>query len=421
MPPFYHYSSHKTKWCEFYWRSHGCKWGHHCTHAHNIWEYRGPDDEFTQNARRADGDFDPIGDTTDGPADAADADAADPAGPATGLPLLSVYDADNPWAAVQDSALEQDDDSINWRDRWTTKPNDSPPDPCGGVLVAPPLLADPPQDALGGVGTVAFLPQDPADRHDDTDTWRGPVLNQRWRDAIVASDWRTDALQRRLMEADDSSTATTALPRDLSWYGVEAPLVQADTPQADPPVQADPPGLEAPPVHHKSYYAGLISREEFLAKLIKEDKLGDQTAANWLGKALSEVKRHDEEATQTLARFCVARCINHVLEKEIEEHDEEKEIEEMKRYLSPCTQTSSSSVDADVDADEEDPALCGVCQGSGFLLQDNCPLCDADADAAAEEEEDEEELDESELDDEQNEIVLDFLDVVDHQQDDTED
>ena len=36
----------KTKWCEFYWRSHGCRHGWNCRHAHTIEEYRGPRDEY---------------------------------------------------------------------------------------------------------------------------------------------------------------------------------------------------------------------------------------------------------------------------------------------------------------------------------------------------------------------------------------
>ena len=32
---------HKTEWCTFYWRSHGCRWGHNCNHAHSWREYRG--------------------------------------------------------------------------------------------------------------------------------------------------------------------------------------------------------------------------------------------------------------------------------------------------------------------------------------------------------------------------------------------
>ena len=32
---------YKTTWCDFHWRSHGCKYGDGCTHAHNIWEFRG--------------------------------------------------------------------------------------------------------------------------------------------------------------------------------------------------------------------------------------------------------------------------------------------------------------------------------------------------------------------------------------------
>ena len=35
-----------TKWCDFYWRRHGCRWGSSCTHAHSISEYRGPRDEW---------------------------------------------------------------------------------------------------------------------------------------------------------------------------------------------------------------------------------------------------------------------------------------------------------------------------------------------------------------------------------------
>ena len=32
---------YKTKWCEFWWRSHSCRHGASCTHAHDIWDWRG--------------------------------------------------------------------------------------------------------------------------------------------------------------------------------------------------------------------------------------------------------------------------------------------------------------------------------------------------------------------------------------------
>ena len=32
---------YKKKWCDFFWRSHGCRWGNKCTHAHSIHDYRG--------------------------------------------------------------------------------------------------------------------------------------------------------------------------------------------------------------------------------------------------------------------------------------------------------------------------------------------------------------------------------------------
>ena len=30
----------KTTWCDFRWRSHGCRWGDRCYHAHSIAEYK---------------------------------------------------------------------------------------------------------------------------------------------------------------------------------------------------------------------------------------------------------------------------------------------------------------------------------------------------------------------------------------------
>ena len=35
----------KTQWCDFHWRSHGCRWGDKCWHAHSIYEYKGRQDE----------------------------------------------------------------------------------------------------------------------------------------------------------------------------------------------------------------------------------------------------------------------------------------------------------------------------------------------------------------------------------------
>ena len=40
---------YKTKWCEFYWRSHGCRWDADCRHCHSIAEFRGdPADPWYQ-------------------------------------------------------------------------------------------------------------------------------------------------------------------------------------------------------------------------------------------------------------------------------------------------------------------------------------------------------------------------------------
>ena len=35
----------KQKWCDFFWRSHGCRWGNRCTHAHSIHDFNGPRDD----------------------------------------------------------------------------------------------------------------------------------------------------------------------------------------------------------------------------------------------------------------------------------------------------------------------------------------------------------------------------------------
>ena len=37
-------SGYKTKWCEFVWRSHGCRHGASCRHAHTWDDYLGPPD-----------------------------------------------------------------------------------------------------------------------------------------------------------------------------------------------------------------------------------------------------------------------------------------------------------------------------------------------------------------------------------------
>jgi hypothetical protein len=60
-------SLHKTKWCEFYWRSHGCYHGNNCSHAHFWHEYCGP------SPRTHDVDGGHIGDVRrhDGPQEAA--------------------------------------------------------------------------------------------------------------------------------------------------------------------------------------------------------------------------------------------------------------------------------------------------------------------------------------------------------------
>ena len=35
----------KTRWCDFNWRSHGCRKGGDCRHAHSIYDYRGSHDD----------------------------------------------------------------------------------------------------------------------------------------------------------------------------------------------------------------------------------------------------------------------------------------------------------------------------------------------------------------------------------------
>ena len=39
---------HKTVWCHFYWRSHGCRHGSTCGFAHHIQEYNGIRDEWVE-------------------------------------------------------------------------------------------------------------------------------------------------------------------------------------------------------------------------------------------------------------------------------------------------------------------------------------------------------------------------------------
>jgi hypothetical protein len=131
MVPFFA-AARKTKWCDFHWRSHGCRHGWDCNHAHDISEYRGPADRYSQyyidrdDAWRADDDGHPIDDAADRPADAADrpADAADrpadaaadpdstdtliliPAGQPTGLPLSPPYlEDDDPWVSLEGTDL----------------------------------------------------------------------------------------------------------------------------------------------------------------------------------------------------------------------------------------------------------------------------------------------------------------------------
>ena len=40
----------KTQWCDFVWRSHGCRYGSECWYAHDIADYRGPRDKYIQQA-----------------------------------------------------------------------------------------------------------------------------------------------------------------------------------------------------------------------------------------------------------------------------------------------------------------------------------------------------------------------------------
>ena len=42
--------TYKTKWCDFVYRSHGCRYGDYCMHAHTIYDYRGPKDKYIQRA-----------------------------------------------------------------------------------------------------------------------------------------------------------------------------------------------------------------------------------------------------------------------------------------------------------------------------------------------------------------------------------
>lgn len=39
---------YKTKWCEFHWRRHGCRYGAACDHAHGIEDYKGPRDKWVE-------------------------------------------------------------------------------------------------------------------------------------------------------------------------------------------------------------------------------------------------------------------------------------------------------------------------------------------------------------------------------------
>jgi len=41
-PAWWHIQRLLLAWCQFFWRSHGCRWGQRCTHAHSISEFNGP-------------------------------------------------------------------------------------------------------------------------------------------------------------------------------------------------------------------------------------------------------------------------------------------------------------------------------------------------------------------------------------------
>ena len=170
---------HKTRWCDFYWRSHGCRHGRRCQHAHDIADYRGGYDRWVQyyidrgRAWRVDDDGNPV-DTSDSDdavdaADSADAaDAADAADPPAALSADAAHSADSADRSADDlprilplmalpvpddagpwAALELADDENQWREHWADAHAD-PPD----------VHADPPQDAFVGVGTVAPPLQD---------------------------------------------------------------------------------------------------------------------------------------------------------------------------------------------------------------------------------------------------------------------
>ena len=49
-----HLGRYKTEFCDFYWRSHGCRHGHKCNYAHSVREYRGERDHpwFQELLRR---------------------------------------------------------------------------------------------------------------------------------------------------------------------------------------------------------------------------------------------------------------------------------------------------------------------------------------------------------------------------------
>ncbi len=107
---------YKTQWCHFYYRSHGCRWGDRCYHAHDYTDYLGPVQwEVVQIPVRWDDDAD----ATDGSPDdtpgalSADAPAYVPHSSEplyTGLPTADEY-ADPAWLL---EAKSFDDDPNPW-------------------------------------------------------------------------------------------------------------------------------------------------------------------------------------------------------------------------------------------------------------------------------------------------------------------
>ena len=265
--PRHYPAMYKTKWCDFFWRSHGCKHGEHCQHAHYIQEYKGPldywvqyyidrgmarrlgDDDgpevlvFTVDASRgpvvdadvpADADGDPVVDA-DVSVGADDEHPADSADPPRGLSLTAPPTADHSYDAEAEAGvdlfrllIDLEDGQNGLRERWAdSQPQDGSTTPCwaGVGSVAPPLHADPPQDAFVGVGTVA--PPVQADPPEDG-------FRQWWTSVAPPVHGDTSVLEQWLTPADSMSSPEWLRPMGEVNPEVECEVKEEEKKEEEP-------------------------------------------------------------------------------------------------------------------------------------------------------------------------------------------